>query len=103
MRIGTTPNTQFWVVPRTPTTHGVLYFGFGRGEYPKDGIALSPRVQEVLQGKLDQLNALAPEDLYGIPQQGVTEKGLFLAVHRQRSSNNRREPVCPSMRGRLLI
>ena len=70
-------NTQFWVIPRTPTTHGVLYFGFGRGEYPKDGIAFSPRVQEVLKGKLDQLNALTPEDLYGIPQQGVNEKGLF--------------------------
>ena len=70
-------NTQFWVVPRTATTHGVLYFGFGRGEYPKDGIAFSPRVQEVLQGKIDQLDALTPEDLYGIPQQGVNEKGLF--------------------------
>jgi hypothetical protein len=70
-------NTQFWVVPRTPATHGVLYFGFGRGEYPKEGIAFSPRVREVLQGKLDQLNSLAPEDLYGIPQQGVNEEGLF--------------------------
>ena len=70
-------NTQFWVVPRTPTTHGVLYFGFGRGEYPKDGIAFSPRVQKVLLGKLDQLDALTPEDLYGIPQQGINEKGLF--------------------------
>jgi penicillin V acylase-like amidase (Ntn superfamily) len=70
-------NTHFWVVPRTATTHGVLYFGFGRGEYPKDGIAFSPRVQEVLQGKIDQLDALTPEDLYGIPQQGVNEKGLF--------------------------
>jgi penicillin V acylase-like amidase (Ntn superfamily) len=70
-------NTQFWVVPRTPTTHGVLYFGFGRGDYPKDGIAFSPRVQEVLQGKIHKLDALTPEDLYGIPQQGVNEKGLF--------------------------
>ena len=70
-------NTQFWVVPRTATTHGVLYFGFGRGEYPKDGLAFSPRVQEVLQGKIDQLDALTPKDLYGIPQQGVNEKGLF--------------------------
>jgi hypothetical protein len=70
-------NTQFWVVPRTPTTHGVLYFGFGRGNYPKDGIALSPRVQEVLRGAVYKLDALTPEDLYGIPQQGVNEKGLF--------------------------
>jgi penicillin V acylase-like amidase (Ntn superfamily) len=70
-------NTQFWVVPRTSTTHGILYFGFGRGEYPKDGIALSPRVREVLQGRIDRLDGLTREDLYGIPQQGVNEKGLF--------------------------
>jgi penicillin V acylase-like amidase (Ntn superfamily) len=70
-------NTQFWVVPRTATTYGVLYFGFGRGEYPRDGITLSPRVQEVLRGNIDQLDTVTPEDLYGIPQQGVNEKGLF--------------------------
>ncbi len=26
-------NTQYWSVPKTSTTFGVLYFGFGRGDY----------------------------------------------------------------------
>jgi hypothetical protein len=28
-------NTQYWSVPKTSTTLGVLYFGFGRGDYPQ--------------------------------------------------------------------
>ncbi|HMF59023.1 MAG TPA: hypothetical protein VK595_01545, partial [Vicinamibacterales bacterium] len=70
-------NTQFWVVPSTAATYGVLYFGFGRGEYPKNGIAFSPRVQELLRGTSNQLDALTAEDLYGLPQQGINQKGLF--------------------------
>jgi hypothetical protein len=70
-------NTQMWAVPRGEGTYGVLYFGFGRGQYPENGIAFSPRVQEVMRGRLDLLPSLVQEDLYGIPQQGVNEKGLF--------------------------
>jgi hypothetical protein len=28
------PNTQVWFVPATKDTYGIVYFGFGRGEYP---------------------------------------------------------------------
>lgn len=95
-------NTQFWVVPRTPTSHGVLYFGFGLGEYPKDGIAFSPRVQRVLQGKLDELDSVTPEDLYGIPQQGVNEKGLFFGSAQTEVVEQAPRPGRPKYEGAIV-
>ena len=66
-----------WAVPRGEATYGVLYFGFGYGGYPENGIAFTPRVQQVIRGRTDLLQHLVREDLYGLPQQGVNEKGLF--------------------------
>src|SRR5262245_19823332 len=64
------PNTQMWVVPATKDTYGVVYFGFGRGEYPKGGIA--SRALKIPEGGITRIN---PEDLYGLPQAGMNEKG----------------------------
>jgi hypothetical protein len=70
-------NTQMWVVPRTATTYGAVYFGFGRGDYPEGGIQFSPRLQQILNGRIDLIKEVTDEDGYGLPQQGVNEKGLF--------------------------
>jgi penicillin V acylase-like amidase (Ntn superfamily) len=66
------PNTQMWFVPATKDTYGIVYFGFGRGEYPQGGI--SSRKLKIPEAGITQIN---PEDLYGLPQGGMNEKGLF--------------------------
>ncbi len=66
------PNTQMWFVPATKDNHGIVYFGFGRGEYPKGGIPR--RKLEIPKGGITKIN---PVDLYGLPQGGMNEKGLF--------------------------
>src|ERR687898_500317 len=33
------PNTQMWFVPATKDNYGIVYFGFGRGEYPPGGVS----------------------------------------------------------------
>jgi hypothetical protein len=70
------PYTQMWTIPSTRSTYGVVYFGFGRGQYPTGGVFLTDRARQAMSGSipLDQLKA---EDTYGIPQQGMNEKGLF--------------------------
>src|SRR5262249_49099104 len=66
------PNTQLWFVPATKDTYGIVYFGFGRGEYPPGGV--SRRTLKIPEGGITKLN---PEDLYGLPQGGMNDKGLF--------------------------
>jgi penicillin V acylase-like amidase (Ntn superfamily) len=66
------PNTQMWYVPATKDAYGILYFGFGKGEYPEDGV--SSRKLTIPEGGITEIN---PEDLYGLPQGGMNEKGLF--------------------------
>ena len=66
------PNTQVWFVPATKETYGIVYFGYGKGEYPKGGV--SSRTLKIPEGGITGIN---PEDLYGLPQGGMNEKGLF--------------------------
>ncbi len=66
------PNTQIWFIPATKDNHGIVYFGFGRGEYPKGGI--SRHKLEIPDGDITKVR---PEDLYGLPQGGMNDKGLF--------------------------
>jgi hypothetical protein len=66
------PNTQIWFVPATKDNYGIVYFGFGRGEYPQGGV--SRHELRIPGGGITQIN---PEDLYGLPQGGMNEKGLF--------------------------
>jgi hypothetical protein len=68
--------TQMWTVPATDDTYGVVYFGFGRGEYPAGGASLSERAVLALLGSIP-LTEVGITDLYGYPQQGINEKGLF--------------------------
>ena len=65
-------NTQMWFVPATKDTYGIVYFGFGTGEYPNGGV--SSRRLTIPEGGITKIN---PEDLYGLPQGGMNEKGLF--------------------------
>ena len=66
------PNTQMWFVPATKDTYGIVYFGFGKGEYPQGGV--SGQKLKIPEGGITKIN---PEDLYGLPQGGMNEKGLF--------------------------
>jgi hypothetical protein len=70
------PYTQMWTVPGTRNSYGVIYFGFGRGEYPAGGATLTARARRVIAGALP-FSDLTIEDSYGSPQQGMNEKGLF--------------------------
>jgi hypothetical protein len=70
------PYTQMWTVPGTSDTYGVVYFGFGRGEYPTGGASLSERARQALAGSIP-LSEVGIRDLYGYPQQGINEKGFF--------------------------
>jgi penicillin V acylase-like amidase (Ntn superfamily) len=70
------PPTQMWTVPRTEGSYATVYFGFGRGAYPKDGAALSARIRQAMAGSLP-LSEVSIEDAYGLPMQGMNEKGLF--------------------------
>ena len=65
------PNTQMWFVPATKDTYGMVYFGFGRGEYPKGGVP--SRKLTIPEGGITRIN---PVDLYGFPPFGT----LRLAV-----------------------
>ena len=66
------PNTQMWFVPATKDNYGIVYFGFGRGKYPKSGI--SSHKLKIPEGGITKINR---EDLYGLPQGGMNEKGLL--------------------------
>jgi penicillin V acylase-like amidase (Ntn superfamily) len=66
------PNTQMWFVPATKDTYGIVYFGFGKEEYPKGGV--SSRKLTIPDGGITQIN---PADLYGLPQCGMNERGLY--------------------------
>src|SRR5262245_37874012 len=66
------PNTQIWFVPATKDTYGIVYFGFGRGEYPPGGVS-----RHKLKIPEEGITKIKPEDLYGLPQGGMNEKGLF--------------------------
>jgi hypothetical protein len=70
--------TQMWTVPAAEGTYGVVYFGFGRGEYPARGASMTARVRQALAGAIP-IETLHAEDTYGFPQQGMNEKGLFFA------------------------
>ncbi len=66
------PNTQIWFVPATKDNYGIVYFGFGKGEYPPGGVS-----RHELRIPEDGITKINPEDLYGLPQGGMNEKGLF--------------------------
>ena len=66
------PNTQMWFVPATKGNYGIVYFGFGRGDYPPGGV--SRHKLKIPDGGIAKIN---PEDLYGLPQGGMNEMGLF--------------------------
>jgi hypothetical protein len=66
------PNTQIWFVPATKENYGIVYFGFGRGEYPPGGVS-----RHKLKIPKNGITKINPEDLYGLPQGGMNEKGLF--------------------------
>ncbi|MCC7290469.1 MAG: hypothetical protein IT449_00245 [Phycisphaerales bacterium] len=66
------PNTQVWFIPATDKTFGVVYFGFGKGEYPEGGITLHKA--ELPPGGI--LN-MQPSDAHGFPQAGINDRGLF--------------------------
>lgn len=70
------PDTQMWTVPGTETSYGAVYFGFGRGEYPAGGASLTARARQAIAG-LIPVSELNLEDTYGLPMQGMNEKGLF--------------------------
>jgi hypothetical protein len=61
-----------WFVPATNDTHGIVYFGFGKGEFPQGGV--SGQDLKIPEGGITKIN---PEDLYGLPQGGMNDKGLF--------------------------
>jgi hypothetical protein len=66
------PNTQVWFVPATKDNYGIVYFGFGKGEYPPGGVS-----RHKLKIPEEGITKIRPEDLYGLPQGGMNEKGLF--------------------------
>jgi penicillin V acylase-like amidase (Ntn superfamily) len=66
------PNTQIWFVPATNDSYGIVYFGFGKCVYPHGG-ASSHKLKIPEEG----ITKIRPEDLYGLPQGGMNEKGLF--------------------------
>ena len=68
------PNTQVWFVPKTATTYGVVYFGFGKGDYPDGGIRRALKGRELPEGGVINIE---PSDAYGFPQAGMNDKGLF--------------------------
>lgn len=70
------PHTQMWTVPRTEDAYGTVYFGFGRGSYPVAGVAMTARMRQAMAG-LFPVSELSVEDTYGLPMQGMNEKGLF--------------------------
>ena len=57
------PNTQIWFVPATKDNYGIVYFGFGRGEYPKG--VISHQKLDIPGGDITKVR---PDDLYGLPQ-----------------------------------
>jgi hypothetical protein len=69
------PYTQMWIVPHSASSYGVVYFVFGRGQYPAGGASLTGRARQVLAGLIPFADSRI-EDSYGLPQQG-NEKGLF--------------------------
>ncbi len=70
------PDTQMWTVPGTGNSYGTVYFGFGRGAYPVGGLAVTARIRQAMAG-LVPVSRLSAEDTYGLPLQGMNEKGLF--------------------------
>jgi len=66
------PNTQIWFVPATKANYGIVYFGFGRGTYPPGGI--SRHKLNIPDAGIAKINS---EDLYGLAQGGMNDKGLF--------------------------
>jgi len=70
------PLSQMWTVPRTENSFGAVYFGFGGGAYPVGGVALTARMRQAMAG-LIPVSELTVEDAYGVPMQGMNEKGLF--------------------------
>ena len=53
----------------------MVYFGFGRGQYPDGGASVTGRARQVVAGSISFAD-LSIEDSYGFPQQGMNEKGL---------------------------
>jgi hypothetical protein len=66
------PNTQIWFVPASKDNYGIVYFGFGRGTFPPGGIS-----RHELKIPAAGITKINPEDLYGLAQGGMNDKGLF--------------------------
>lgn len=66
-------HTQLWFVPATADSHGIIYFGYGAGEYPAGGIQM-PKIKEIPEGGFA---AIKTADIYGFPQAGMNDQGLF--------------------------
>jgi len=93
------PATQLWTVPRTRISYGVVYFGFGRGEYPAGGLSLTARMRQAMDGLLP-VSELGVEDAYGLPMQGINEKGLFCgSAETQEVSEGWSRPGIPKFDG----
>ena len=95
-------NTQLWVVPRTSTTYGVLYFGFGRGDYPEGGVRISPRIRDLARSGITSLDSITEEDLYALPQQGINEKGLFFGGAQTQMVDSQRRADRPTYDGHIV-
>ncbi|MBV6457840.1 MAG: hypothetical protein HONBIEJF_00960 [Fimbriimonadaceae bacterium] len=67
------PNTQLWTIPKTDKLHGVVYLGFGKGEYPAGGIRTTGPKKLPKNGVI----GIEPSDAYGFPQAGMNDQGLF--------------------------
>lgn len=67
------PNTQLWTIPKTDKLHGVVYLGFGVGEYPSGGIRTTGPKKLPKNGVI----GIEPSDAYGFPQAGMNDQGLF--------------------------
>lgn len=65
-------NNQIWFVAPTKDTYGVMYIGLGTGVYPDGGVRM-PAVK-VPEGGVTKIDT---KELYGFPQQGVNDQGLF--------------------------
>ncbi len=66
------PHCQIWFVPPSSGDHGIIYLGYGKGEYPQGGV--STRDVKMPEGGILQIKT---EDIYGMPQAAVNDQGLF--------------------------
>jgi hypothetical protein len=82
--------TQIWFVPPKGFEHGIVYLGFGVGEYPEGGIR-HPKITIPKEG----VAGIETEAIFGFPQLGMNERGLFFggaATDMVRNHNPQKKP-----------